>query len=56
MGAGGTGSRELSYFDLGAELGEPLEGSWGNRAGPPAVPGIKILNKNPLEIPKGMPS
>ena len=25
MGAGGTGSWELSYLDLGAELGQPLE-------------------------------
>ena len=55
MGAGRTGRWELSYLDLGAEIGEPLEGSWGNRAGRLSVTGIKILNKNPQEILKGIP-
>ena len=37
-------------------LGEPLGGSWGNPRGPPAVQRFKTLYKNPLEIPKGIPS
>ena len=53
LGAGGT-ELGAGSWELGAELGEPLE-SWGNRAGPPAIPGSKILNKNPLKIPKGIP-
>ena len=45
----GAGSWELSS-------GNRWEGHRGNRAGPPAVPGIKILNTNPLEIHEGIPS
>ena len=37
-------------------LGEPSGGSWGNPGGPPAVTAFKDLYKNPLEIPKGIPS
>ena len=54
----------LCWFYVGAGLfgwlswlGEPLGGSWGNPAGPPAATAIKMLyKKNPLEIPKGIPS
>ena len=37
-------------------LGEPLGGSWENPRSPPAVQRFKTLYKNPLEIPKGIPS
>ena len=43
-------------LDLGLEGTELGAWSWGNQAGPPRVPGIKIVNKNPLEIPEGIPS
>ena len=33
MGVGGIGSWELSYLDLGAELGEPLGGDAGEPSG-----------------------
>ena len=36
--------------------GNSWAGSWGNPAGPRAVPGFKLLYKNPLEVPKGIPS
>ena len=37
-------------------LGEPSGGHWGNPNGPDAVQRFKTLYKNPLEIPKGIPS
>ena len=37
-------------------LGEPLAGTRGNPGGPPSVTAFKKLYKNPLEIPKGIPS
>ena len=37
-------------------LGEPSGGNWGNPNGPDAVQRFKTLYKNPLEIPKGIPS
>ena len=37
-------------------LGEPSAGTRGNPGGPPAVQRFKTLYKNPLEIPKGIPS
>ena len=37
-------------------LGEPLAGSRGNPHGPQQVTAFKKLYKNPLEIPKGIPS
>ena len=37
-------------------LGEPSGGSRGNPGGPPSVTAFKMLYKNPLEIPKGIPS
>ena len=37
-------------------LGEPLGGSRGNPGGPPSITAFKMLYKNPLEIPKGIPS
>ena len=37
-------------------LGEPSSGSRGNPGGPPSVTAFKMLYKNPLEIPKGIPS
>ena len=36
--------------------GEPSAGTRGNPEGPPAVQRFKTLYKNPLEIPKGIPS
>ena len=36
--------------------GEPSGGSRGNPGGPPPVTAFKMLYKNPLEIPKGIPS
>ena len=38
------------------KLGEPSGGNWGNPNGPDAVQRFKTLYKNPLEIPKGIPS
>ena len=37
-------------------LGEPSGGRWGNPGGPPSVTDFVKLYKNPLEIPKGIPS
>ena len=37
-------------------LGEPSGGSWGIPGGPPSVKASKKLYKNPLEIPKGIPT
>ena len=46
--------------DAGGTRGNPagrgLGAGWGNPAGPLIAPYIKILYKNPLEIPKGIPS
>ena len=39
-----------------AGVGEPSGGNWGNPNGPDAVQRFKTLYKNPLEIPKGIPS
>ena len=36
--------------------GEPSTENWGNPNGPDTVQRFKTLYKNPLEIPKGIPS
>ena len=45
----------VSGFSL-LKLGKPSGGSRGNLGGPPSVTAFKMLYKNPLEIPKGIPS
>ena len=37
-------------------LGESSGGNWGNQNGPGTEQRFKKLHKNPLEIPKGIPS
>ena len=38
------------------KLGEPSGGNWGNPMGGHKSQPFKILYKNPLEIPKGIPT